>query len=138
MTLFRKKKTPLPSSPKDIIVPDGTVIEANGFYFLVKGGKKYRILSERILQSQNYPRIVRVTPKAANAIPNAVAKIGFRDGTVVKDVTNSGYYLISNTKKRLITSPDVFWQLGIDLNDCILASQEEILIHEGGENIGRL
>lgn len=134
---FRKKSQPN-QIRSNAVVPSGTVIDADGIYFFVKGDKKYRILSQRIIDSQNYPRIVKVTAKAANAIPNAVGKIGFRESTIIKPIGDSGYYLISNNKTRLITNPDVFIDLQIDLNDVILVSTEEFNLHERGEDIGRL
>lgn len=133
----RIKEQPQPT-PKDISVPNGTVIRAKSLYFYVKGGKKYQIVGERILRSQGYSRIVELTASAANRIPNAVGKISFREGSVVQDISDRKVYLISDNKRCLITSPDVYSNLEIGQQNVIVASHEEILLHEGGEDIGRL
>lgn len=137
--MFKKKiKNPTPEPvPQDLKnIPDGTAIEAKGIYFFVKGGKKYRIPSLSILKSQNYPRVLKVTPKSANAIPNSVHKIGLREGSVVKDISDGRYYLISGNKTRHITSPNVLSQLGNP--DVILVSHQDIILHEGGREIDNL
>jgi hypothetical protein len=117
-------------------IPDGTAIESKGIYFYVKNGRKLRIPSLPILQSQNYPRVIKVTPQAANAIPNSAAKIGLREGSVVRDISDGKLYLISGNKARHITSPIVLSQLGNP--DAILVSNQDILLHEGGLEIDNL
>lgn len=140
MSLFnRQKKQQTRTEPvaQDLRnIPNGTAIEADGIYFFVKGGLKYRIPSLAILESQNYPRVVKVTPKAANAIANAPARIGLREGSVVKDISDGRLYLISDNKTRHITSPIVLSQLGNP--DAILVSHKDITMHEGGKEIDNL
>lgn len=140
MNLFKKQtKISQPTEPKPQYlenIPDGTAIEADGIYFYVKNGMKLRIPSVPILKSQNYPRVIKVTPKAANRIPNSAAKIGLREGSVVKDISDGRLYLISGNKARHIVSPIVLSQLGNP--SAILVSHADILLHEGGREIDNL
>lgn len=134
--IFKKKK-PQNSDPLELDhIPDGTAIEAKGIYFFVKGGLKYRIPSSAILLSQNYPRVLKVTARTANKIKNSSSKIGFREGTLVKDFSDNKYYLISGNKRRHITSPEVLSQLGG--TPAILVSHQDILLHEEGEALDKL
>lgn len=136
--MFKKKnkKAPEPVEQDLENIPDGTAIEAKGIYFFVKGGMKYRIPSLSILKSQNYPRVIKVTPKSANKIPNSAAKIGLREGSVVRDISDNRIYLISGNRARHITSPIVLSQLGNP--DVILVAHSDITLHEGGREIDNL
>jgi hypothetical protein len=137
--VFRKKpELPLPSprKPKDITdLPTGTVIETvNGEHFYIKGKRKFRIISDRILFSWSFPRTVYVTQTCADRY-KTFGRMGFREGTVIRDITTSAIYLISENKKRLVTTPDALDNLGVLVDDIILVSPEEAGIHEGGEDI---
>jgi hypothetical protein len=56
--------------------------------------------------------------------------LGFRDGSLVKDVSDGKIYLISDSKRRHIIDPDVFKWLDIQI---IKVGQKEIFVHEEGE-----
>jgi hypothetical protein len=58
--------------------------------------------------------------------------LGFRDGTLVKDISNGKIYLISDSKSRHITDPDVLEWLEAEI---IRVSHKEILSHEEGEEL---
>jgi len=139
--MFRKKKfqavkLPTIRQPKDITdLPTGTVIETvNGDYFYIKGSKKFRIISDRILFSWSFPRTVYVTQACADRY-KTFGRLGFREGTIIRDITTSAIYLISENKKRLVTTPDALDNLGVATDGIMLVSPEEAGIHEGGEDI---
>jgi hypothetical protein len=61
--------------------------------------------------------------------------LGFRDGTVIKDIADGKIYLIENSKKRHIISPDFFEKYGFNRNWIIEVSQKEASLHKDGEDI---
>ena len=62
-------------------------------------------------------------------------KLGFRDGTLIKNIADGKMYLISQNKKRHIVSPDVFTKYGLDRSRLIEVSESEAAIHDLGENL---
>ena len=60
--------------------------------------------------------------------------IGFRDGTMIKDISNSKIYLISDNTKRHIIDPDVIKILGYN-NKILDVSQKEASFHKEGESL---
>jgi hypothetical protein len=58
--------------------------------------------------------------------------LGFRDGTLIKDISDGKIYLVSDSKRRHIIDPSVLEWLNFDM---IEAGQREVLIHEEGENL---
>lgn len=65
-----------------------------------------------------------------------VAKLGFRDGSLINNVADGKLYLISNNKRRHITNPDVLNLLGINRGDAVDVSEFEINLQEIGEPLG--
>ena len=61
--------------------------------------------------------------------------IGFRDGTLIRDISSHKIYLISEYKKRHITNPDVIKSLGFDKKKVLLVSGKEASVHQDGENL---
>jgi len=59
--------------------------------------------------------------------------LGFRDGTLIKDISDGKIYLISDSKRRHIIDPAVLNWLDTEM---IRAGQKEVLIHEEGEPLG--
>jgi hypothetical protein len=120
---------PLPKIPLDY--PSDVIVETeNGWYF-IKGKSKFKINSERIFQSWRVKPLLG-TDASVSKFKNA-GMLGFRNGTLVRNIADSKYYLISENKRRHITTPDVFDRFGFDEYDAILVSQSEIDIHEEGE-----
>jgi len=64
-----------------------------------------------------------------------VGKLGFRDGTLIKDISDGKIYLISQNKRRHITSPDVFDNFGLDRSKIVEVSSDEVAMHLLGENL---
>ena len=61
--------------------------------------------------------------------------LGFRDGTLIRDVSNQRLYLISDNKKRNISDPDFFKIFNYKKDDIILVSSKEAGCHKEGEPI---
>ena len=62
-------------------------------------------------------------------------KLGFRDGTLIKNIADGKIYLISQNKRRHIISPDVFNAYGLDRNMIIEVSEMETNMHDQGDNL---
>ena len=131
--MFQKKqKSVPPPKAKDVSLPTGSAIKTDSGWFYVKGNKKFRILSERILDSWKFERVIYVTESCA-ARYKTMGKLGFREGTVIEDIYTGEKFLISENKKRQITSPDVLTDL--DITNIVTVSHEEAGIHVRGEDI---
>jgi len=62
-------------------------------------------------------------------------KLGFRDGTLIKNIADGKIYLLSQNKLRHITDPDLFSKYGLDRSSVIEVAEYEINSHEIGENL---
>ena len=130
--MFRKKIKTEPQ-PLNIDVPNETVISVGDKTYWVKGGKKYLVPSKRVLDSYGWRPPVVLTEEAANRIPTSNGKILFRGGTAIRSMVTYEVFLISDNKRRLVTSPDTLDALG--LNNIVLVSEKEVNMHERGEDI---
>jgi hypothetical protein len=98
-------------------------------YWFIRGGKRMKCFSLRSFESWGLEPIL-LTPSAINAIkPGGI--LGFRDGSLIKDIVSGKIYLVSSSKVRLITDPTILDILGRDR--IIEVSPEEIDIHTKGE-----
>jgi hypothetical protein len=77
---------------------------------------------------------VEATETAVAGIKLA-GKLGFRDGTLIKNIADGKIYLISQNKKRHIVDPDSFDKFGLDRSKVIEVSAFEVSMHELGENL---
>ena len=59
--------------------------------------------------------------------------IGFRDGTLIRDISSHKIYLISEYKKRHVVSPDSIRNLGFRIDDIVLVSSREVSVHQDGD-----
>jgi len=113
--------------PSGVAVFDGT-----NTYF-IKNNKKYRIISQRALESWGF--------KVWYGSPESLSKIvlggilAFRDGSMIKDVSNGKIYLVVNGLKQHITTPDFFTKFGVDPEYIIEVSAKEADLHKNGEPI---
>jgi hypothetical protein len=98
-------------------------------YWFIKGGKRVKCFSYRSFKSWSLDAIL-ATPQACKTIP-LTGTLGFRDGSLIKDIVSGKIYLISQSKARLITDPDILDVLGRD--KVIEVSSDEIKIHIEGE-----
>jgi hypothetical protein len=62
-------------------------------------------------------------------------KLGFRDGTLIKNIADGKIYLISQNKRRHIVDPDVFNKYGLDRSNMIEVSESETNMHDLGDSL---
>jgi len=127
-SFLKKKKTVKIPAP---LVPSGLIAHTEKGYFYVKGNKKFKFISDRVVKSWNLP-IVNVNDNILSKFMS-MGTLGFRDGTLIKDVSDGKIYLISDSKRRHIVDPSVLEWLDTEM---IRAGQKEVLIHEEGDPLG--
>ena len=125
--LFKKQS---PQKIYNPLVPSGLIASTEKGYFYIKGEKKFKFVSERAMLTWSLP-IVKTSDNMLNKLVTA-GVLGFRDGTLVKDISDSKIYLISDSKRRHIINPDVLEWINADV---IQAGQKEVLVHVEGENL---
>jgi len=128
----RSKKLVAPTVPVDY--PTGTCVQTEKGVFFIKGKFRFRVISDRILSSWHYPFVLSSTELAC-ARYKIAGKLGFRQGTLVKDMSNGKIYLISENLRRQVVSPDFFDVMLFPRDKIIEVSPEEIALHKEGENI---
>ena len=129
--MLRKQKTNY--SPR---VPSGMIAHTEKGYFYVKGDKRFKFISDRARASWSL-REVKTTESAMSDIKLA-GIIGFRDGSLIRDISTNKIYLIVDNKKQLVTDPDDLWALGFKKHDILLVSKREADFQkEGGQLNGR-
>ena len=126
-----KKKPATISNPT--IIPSGLAVKTDKATYWVKDGKRYKLISDRATKSWAFS-IVTAT-EAAVAGMKIVGKLGFRDGTLIKNIADGKMYLISQNKKRHIVDPDSFDRYGLDRRSVIEVSEAEANMHQLGENL---
>ena len=124
---FQKKRPNKNYSP---IVPSGLIAHTEKGYFYIKGKKRFKFVSDRAMLSWSLPVIETKEIMLSNIVPSGV--IGFRDGALVKDISDGKIYLISDNKRRHIVEPDVLEWIGSEI---IQAGQKEIFVHAEGDKL---
>lgn len=141
---FQKKSEPqpepvvvvkqLPNYP--VSYPAGFCVKTHkGHFFINKDGKRYRIPTQRIVDSWAFPHIIETTEAALANYPVAVTKLGFRDGSLLDNIADGKLYLASEGKLRHVVSPDVLERLGMNVGDALIVSADEINVMKQGEEI---
>lgn len=133
MPLFQKKnKRVVNIQPldKQIKWPDGVAVKTESGIWFIKSGKKFKCFSDRTAKSWSFYTIP-ATDKSISHIKKA-GILGFRDGTLIKDIGHGKIYLVSASKLRHITDPDIIDIFGGNVID---VSGDEIKIHEFGEEL---
>lgn len=114
-------------------VPSGMIAKTEKGYFYVKGEKRFKFISDRARESWNL-RVVPTSEIAMNDV-KVVGIVGFRDGTLIRDVSNGKIYLIVDNRKSLIIDPDDLKSLGFKKQDAILVSKREADFQKEGESL---
>ena len=131
MKLFKNTQSTLITSPTNF--PSGIAVETDKNTYWIKDGKRYRLISDRAAKSWAFTT-VKATEAALSTI-KLVGKLGFRDGTLIKNIADGKLYLISQNKKRHIVDPDTFNKYGLDRSQVVEVSAFEISMHELGEDL---
>lgn len=131
MRLFKSTKNILITSPTNF--PSGIAVKTDKAIYWVKDGKRYRLISDRAAKSWSFTT-VNATEEAVVGM-KVVGKLGFRDGSLIKNIADGKMYLISQNKKRHIVDPDSFNRFGLDRKLIIEVSEAEAEMHQIGENL---
>ena len=132
MKLFKNTSSTLTiSQPTNF--PSGLAVKTDKATYWIKDGKRYKLISDRAAKSWMFTT-VNATEAALSGI-KLVGKLGFRDGSLIKNIADGKMYLVSQNKLRHIVDPDVFNKYGLDRSIIIEVSEAEIKAHELGENL---
>ena len=134
MLKMRRKKTTqssLITSPTNF--PSGIAVKTEKATYWIKDGKRFKLISDRAEKSWLFTT-VNATEQSVAQIKIA-GKLGFRDGTLIKNISDGKLYLVSQNKRRHIVDPDVFNKYGLDRSIIIEVSESEANMHELGENL---
>lgn len=113
--------------------PSGIAVKTDKATYWIKDGKRYKLISDRAAKSWTFTT-VQATESALSGI-KLVGKLGFRDGTLIKNIADGKLYLISQNKKRHIVDPDSFNKFGLDRKSIVEVSEAEANMHDTGENL---
>lgn len=134
--MLKKKRSKLTqstliTSPTNF--PSGIAVKTDKATYWIKDGKRFKLISDRATQSWAFTT-VNATEAALSGI-KLVGKLGFRDGTLIKNIADGRMYLLSQNKLRHIVDPDVFNKYGLDRSKLIEVSDVETKAHEIGEDL---
>jgi len=113
--------------------PSGIAVKTDKDTYWIKDGKRYRLISNRAAQSWCFTTVL-ATEAALTGI-KLVGKLGFRDGSLIKNLADGRMYLVSQNKLRHIVDPDSFDRYGLDRSKVVEVSDKEISAHDLGENL---
>jgi len=102
-------------------------------YFYLKGEKRFKFISDRARETWKL-HAVETSETVMASIP-IVGVVGFRDGTLIKDISTRKIYLIVDNKKSLVTDPDYLFDLGLKERDAITVSKKEADFQKEGEHL---
>lgn len=130
MRLFKNTQSTLViSQPTNF--PSGLAVKTEKATYWIKDGKRYKLISDRAASSWCFTT-VEATEAALSGI-KLVGKLGFRDGTLIKNIADGKMYLLSQNKLRQIVDPDIFNRYGLDRSKVLEVSDSEIKAHETGD-----
>lgn len=129
-----KSPPPKPTSPVDY--PVGVFVKTEkGYFYIAAPGKRYRCLTRRVLESWAPQRVVESSEAACSKF-SIVAKLKFRNGSLLHDVSSGKMYFISEGKRRHLQSPEAYEKIGaVDIyrgSRPLRVSLDEINLHEEG------
>lgn len=127
ISLFKKKQTKNTYTP---IVPSGLIAHTEKGYFYVKGNKRFKFISDRAMNSWSLP-IVDTKELMMSEYPIS-GVVGFRDGSLLKDISDGKIYLVSDNKRRHVVEPDILEWINTPV---IQAGQKEIFVHAEGDKL---
>lgn len=134
MRLFKKKSEVKPILSKKITGkrnwPTGTFVETERGTYYIKGHSRFKLISERALDSWYVIPVLADYESVKHLTFGGY--LGFRDGTLIKDVSTGKTYLIAANKRWHITSPDVFDNFGLYAGNVVEVSDKEANAHQDG------
>jgi hypothetical protein len=131
MKLFKNTQTHSVSSPTNF--PSGIAVKTAKACYWVKDGKLFKLISERAEKSWQFTTVLAEESSLSGM--KISGKLGFRDGTLIKNIADGKIYLISQNKRRHIVSPDTFMMYGLNRDMVIEVSELETNMHDQGDNL---
>lgn len=128
-----RKKNQIQILTNPVLLPSGLAVKTNSGVYWIKDNKRFKLISDRAAKSWSFPTVF-ATDQAVAGI-KIVGKLGFRDGTLIKNIADGKMYLISQNKRRHIISPDTFIKYGLDRSNIVEVSESETNMHDLGENL---
>lgn len=113
--------------------PSGIAVKTDKATYWIKDGKRFKLISDRAAESWLFTTVL-AAESALSGI-KLVGKLGFRDGTLIKNIADGKMYLLSQNKLRHIVTPDSFAKYGLDRSKVIEVSATEVEAHELGEDL---
>jgi hypothetical protein len=129
--LFKNTQAALIQSPTNF--PSGIAVKTDKATYWIKDGKRFKLISDRAAKSWAFTTVN--AKESALSATKLVGKLGFRDGTLIKNIADGKLYLISQNKRRHIVTPDVFDKYGLDKNSVIEVSEAETNMHNLGDSL---
>lgn len=130
--MFKKTKTNPITEP--YAFPSGSVVVTEKGYFFIKGELRLLIPTTKVRESWRFPRIIEAR-ESAMTHHILGGKLGFRDGTLLRNFADGKTYLVSGSKLRHIKNPNALKYLGATQDDILVVSDAEIRLHKVGEEI---
>lgn len=129
--MLRRTRIEPPTHPVEY--PVGSFLNTEkGYFYIVAPGKRYRLVSERVVASWAPQRIIKTTESAVQKY-RISAKMKFRNGSLIHNLADGKLFLIENGLRRHITSPNVLLTIGAKVDEAVTVSQEEVNLHDEGE-----
>lgn len=129
--LFKNTQTASVESPTSF--PSGIAVKTDKATYWIKDGKRFKLISDRAAKSWSFTTVN--AKESALSTTKLVGKLGFRDGTLIKNIADGKLYLISQNKRRHIVSPDIFDKYGLNKSLVIEVSEAETNMHNLGEQL---
>lgn len=129
-----QKKTKVEPITEPHVFPSGSVVVTEKGYFFIKGELRLLIPTAAVRESWHFARVIEAR-ESAMRYHVLGGKLGFRDGTILKNYADGKTYLVSGSKLRHIKNPDALRYLGATQNDVWVVSDSEIRLHKVGEEI---
>jgi len=127
---FRRTKQSKPVAPKTF--PSGICVKTEIGHYYINGNFRHRLGSKRIFESWVFP-FVAETSEAALKNYRRGRKLGFRDGSLVRRISDGKLYFISKRQRRLVNDVDTLVALGLSPKDAVWASDYELEYTSEGE-----
>lgn len=114
--------------------PDGTAAKTETGVYYLKNNLSYELPTPRIVNSWSFAFIVPSTDFAISEYKK-VGKLGFRDGSLVKSMSDRSLYVVSGSTLRKIVNPDWLMIMGLTEKDFVKVADSE-LFQKRGEDLG--
>lgn len=138
MGILRRTRTPRSDARRVIesYPPSSFIKTEKGYFYVFSENKRYRAISERVLNSWSPQRIIETTESDPAVQKLRISsKLKFRNGSLIYLHQTGSIFLIVNARKRRIMNPLVLENIGAKPSDAVWVTPEEANLHEDGEEI---